>query len=118
MMNDLIEQISKIGSMAIFLVLFLLAHEWFRLRNKIDVNQSYSKSWHVMSWFIRLLVVGIIHQSYFNCYLTVVAIIMFFPVWNLVCNSALKVPWNYKSDHGIDAMLKLVYARIKKIFTK
>ena len=110
----MMEHIDKIGSMALVAVLFLVVHEWFRMRSSVDKNKAYSKAWHIMSWFVRLMITGIIHQAYFNWWITSAAIVFFFPVWNLVCANALRQKWNYLSDHGIDAIIKTIIKSFKR----
>jgi fatty-acid desaturase len=99
----------KIESLIWALSAFLLAREIFQLRDKTEPNKGYSKAWHAMGWFMRLLVVGLIFQATFNWLLTTLMIIILWPVYNISCNIGLKRKWYYVSNSGIDWVIRKIF---------
>jgi len=103
----------KLTSILIVLGLFLVAREGFQQRDRIEPNKDYSKAWHIMGWFMRLLLVGAIYQCTLNWYYVVGMTFLLWVIYNISCNIGSKQKWFYLSDSGIDKILRKILFFVK-----
>lgn len=99
----------KIISLIIALAVFLIVREGFQLRDKVEPENGYSRAWHWFGFLMRLMIAGIMFQVSGSWLLTVLVIVILWPVYNISCNIGMKKKWHYLSKSGIDLVLRKIF---------